>query len=54
MLAESQSIEEIAAGLGVARETARNHIRALLLDAHSRLEAVIEARRRGLLGVPDA
>jgi DNA-binding CsgD family transcriptional regulator len=55
MLAEGESTEEIAAGLGVALETARNHIRALFgrLEVHSRLEAVVEARRRGLLGAPD-
>jgi PAS domain S-box-containing protein len=55
MLAEGQSTEEIAAGLGVALETARNHIRALFgrLEVHSRLEAVVEARRRGLLDAPD-
>jgi DNA-binding NarL/FixJ family response regulator len=51
LLASGLSTEAIAERLGVAVETARNHIRALLrrLDAHSRLEAVVEARRRGLL-----
>jgi DNA-binding CsgD family transcriptional regulator len=55
MLANGQSTEEIAAGLGVALETARNHIRAVFgrLDVRLRLEAVVDARRRGLLGAPD-
>jgi DNA-binding CsgD family transcriptional regulator len=52
LLAEGLDTNEIARRLGVAVETARNHIRGLLqrLDAHSRLEAVIAARRYGLLG----
>jgi DNA-binding CsgD family transcriptional regulator len=51
LLSTGMSTEAIAARLGVAVETARNHIRALLrrLEVHSRLEAVVEARRRGLL-----
>ena len=51
-LARGASTDQIAASLGVARETVRNHVRALLraLRAHSRLEAVAEGRRRGLLG----
>jgi PAS domain S-box-containing protein len=51
LLAEGLDTGEIAERLGVAPETARNHIRGLLgrLDAHSRLEAVVFARRRGLL-----
>jgi DNA-binding NarL/FixJ family response regulator len=50
-LAEGSSTEAIATGLGIAVETARNHVRSLLsrLGVHSRLEAVAEARRRGLL-----
>jgi DNA-binding CsgD family transcriptional regulator len=52
LLADASTTEEIARLLGVSVETARNHIRALLrrLGAHTRLEAVIEARRRGLVG----
>lgn len=52
-LARGASTEQIAASLGVARETVRNHVRALLraLRVHSRLEAVAEGRRRGLLGL---
>lgn len=55
MLAEGLSTEEIAAALGVALATTRNHIRALFgrLEVHSRLEAVVEARRRGLLSGTD-
>jgi DNA-binding CsgD family transcriptional regulator len=51
LLAEGFGTAEIAKSLGVAEETARNHIRGLLrqLDAHSRLEAVVRAFRVGLL-----
>jgi DNA-binding CsgD family transcriptional regulator len=51
LLGEGLSTEAIAGRLGVAVETARNHIRAVLrgLGAHSRLEAVVEGRERGLL-----
>lgn len=51
LLGEGLSTQAIAARLGIAVETARNHIRAVLrgLGVHSRLEAVIEGRERGLL-----
>jgi DNA-binding NarL/FixJ family response regulator len=51
-LARGASTDQIAVSLGIARETVRNHVRGLLraLQVHSRLEAVAEARRRGLLG----
>jgi DNA-binding CsgD family transcriptional regulator len=51
LLGEGLSTEAIAGRLGIAVETARNHIRAVLrgLGVHSRLEAVIEGRERGLL-----
>ena len=51
LLAAGYSTRETAERLGVATETARNHIRALLrrLEVHTRLEAVIAARRHGLL-----
>jgi DNA-binding CsgD family transcriptional regulator len=51
LLGEGASTEMIAERLGVARETARNHIRAVLreLGAKTRLEAVVEANARGLL-----
>jgi DNA-binding CsgD family transcriptional regulator len=51
LLGEGLSTEAIASRLGIAVETARNHIRAVLrgLDVHSRLEAVVAGRERGLL-----
>ena len=51
LLGEGASTEMIAERLGVARETARNHIRAVLreLGVRTRLEAVVEAHARGLL-----
>lgn len=50
-LAAGASTDELAARLYVSRTTIRNHIAAILraLGAHSRLEAVAIARRRGLL-----
>jgi PAS domain S-box-containing protein len=50
-LAEGRSTAEIAAAMGIARETVRNHVRAILrtLAVHSRLEAVVEAHRRSFL-----
>jgi DNA-binding CsgD family transcriptional regulator len=54
LLARGQSTEQIAAALHVTTETARNHIRHLLkaLGTHSRLEAVVVARRQGLIRDP--
>jgi DNA-binding CsgD family transcriptional regulator len=54
LLARGLSTQAIAQSLGVADETARNHIRAVLrrLGTHTRLEAVAEGRRRGLLQDP--
>lgn len=51
LLGEGLSTDAVASRLGVAVETARNHIRAVLrgLGVHSRLEAVVEGRERGLL-----
>ncbi len=51
LLADGRSTDEIAAKLGVTRETARGYIRRLLrtLGAHSRLEAVARGRNRGLV-----
>jgi PAS domain S-box-containing protein len=51
LLARGLSTDEIAAELGVARETARNYIRRLLqsLGVHSRLEAVVRARELDLI-----
>jgi DNA-binding CsgD family transcriptional regulator len=51
LLAAGASTVEIAAQMGIARETARGHVRRLLaaLDAHSRLEAVARGRELGLI-----
>jgi DNA-binding CsgD family transcriptional regulator len=51
LLDEGLGTTELAARLGVTVETARNHVRAVLLElgVHSRLEAVAVARRYGLL-----
>jgi PAS domain S-box-containing protein len=50
LLASGQSTRQIASSLHLSRETIRNHVRDLLraLGTHSRIEAVAEARRRGL------
>ncbi|MBF8185112.1 response regulator transcription factor [Nonomuraea sp. K274] len=51
LLAEGASTDEISERLGVARNTARNHVQHVLekLGARSKLEAVALARRDGLL-----
>ena len=51
LLAEGLETPAIARRLGVAEETARNHIRALLraTGAHSRLEAVLMGLRSGVI-----
>ena len=51
LLAQGSSTGHIGAALGIQTETVRNHIRAILktFRVHSRLEAVIEAYRRGLV-----
>jgi DNA-binding CsgD family transcriptional regulator len=51
LLADGANTETVAGDLGIALETARNHIRGLLrrLGVHSRIEAIAEGRRRGLL-----
>lgn len=51
LLGEGRTTGKIASELGIAEETARNHIKAVLraLDANSRLEAVVSARHHGLL-----
>jgi PAS domain S-box-containing protein len=50
-LADGRSTAQIAAALGIARDTVRNHVRGILraLGVHSRLEAVVEAHRLGLV-----
>jgi DNA-binding CsgD family transcriptional regulator len=51
LLARGCSTEQMAEELGVAPDTIRNHVRAILrrLGVHSRLEAVIEAHERQLV-----
>jgi PAS domain S-box-containing protein len=51
LLGEGRTTGKIASELGIAEETARNHIKAVLraLEANSRLEAVVAARHHGLL-----
>jgi PAS domain S-box-containing protein len=51
LLSEGLGTAAIAEELGIAEETARNHIRGLLgaLSVHSRLEAVVEAHRLDLV-----
>jgi DNA-binding CsgD family transcriptional regulator len=51
LLARGGSTEQIAAELHLSTETVRNHVRHVLkgLGAHSRLEAVVVARRQGLI-----
>jgi PAS domain S-box-containing protein len=51
LLARGCSTEQMADQLGVAHDTIRNHVRAILrrLGVHSRLEAVIDAHQRGLV-----
>ena len=50
-LALGHSTETIAETLGIATETVRNHVRAIIahLGVHTRLEAVIRAHDLGLL-----
>jgi DNA-binding NarL/FixJ family response regulator len=51
LLARGLPAKVIARRLGLAEVTVRNHIQAILaeLRCHSQLEAVAEARRRGLV-----
>ena len=51
LLGDGRTTGKIASELGIADETARNHIKAVLraLGARSRLEAVVAARHHGLL-----
>jgi DNA-binding CsgD family transcriptional regulator len=51
MLSAGLTTAEIAERLGVARETARNHIRGVMraLGVHSRVAAVARARELGLI-----
>jgi DNA-binding NarL/FixJ family response regulator len=51
LLADGAGTDQISSRLGVARNTARNHVQRVLdkLGANSKLEAVSIARREGLL-----
>jgi PAS domain S-box-containing protein len=51
LLASGRSTTQIASSLHLSHDTVRNHIRDLLraLGAHSRIEALAEARRRGFM-----
>jgi DNA-binding CsgD family transcriptional regulator len=51
LLARGATTDQIARELHIARETVRNHVRAILaaLGAHSRVEAIAAARAAGLL-----
>ena len=53
MVARGQGNDEIAEQLLLSTHTVRNHIQASLekLDAHSKLEAVMEANRLGLIQI---
>jgi PAS domain S-box-containing protein len=50
-LASGASTVQIAESLSISRETVRNHVRGLLraLGVNSRIEALVEARRRGII-----
>jgi DNA-binding NarL/FixJ family response regulator len=51
LLAEGRSTCEIAAQLGLSQTTVRNYVANLLaaLGVHSRLQAVVAARKLGLI-----
>lgn len=55
LLAAGGSNSAISAALGIAENTARNHVRAILakLGVANRTDAVATAVRRGLLEIPD-
>ena len=54
LIASGRSTSEIANDLTLSTETVRNHLRSLLreLDVHTRVEAIAEAQRLGLLSSP--
>jgi DNA-binding NarL/FixJ family response regulator len=51
LMAEGSSNDQIARELFISRNTVRSHVQSLLskLDAHSRLEAVVQATRAGVI-----
>jgi PAS domain S-box-containing protein len=54
LIAAGLSTSEMAARLTISTETVRNHLRSVFkeLDVHTRLEAIVTARRLGLLAPP--
>lgn len=54
LLASGLRAKDVAATLGLTLVTVRNHVRAILvrLGCHSQLEAVVTARRAGLIADP--
>ncbi|MEA3185012.1 MAG: hypothetical protein QOC57_2055 [Ilumatobacteraceae bacterium] len=53
LLADGQSVADIAGGMGLSAHTVRNHIRRAMkhLGVHSRLDAVVAGARAGILSV---
>jgi DNA-binding NarL/FixJ family response regulator len=56
LLGEGRRTSEVAGALGLSVNTVRNHITAILakLGTHTRLEAVTEAMRLGIISSPDS
>jgi DNA-binding CsgD family transcriptional regulator len=56
LLADGNDLKAISRTLGISLHTTRGHVKNLLskLDAHSQLEAVVTATRRGYLTAPAA
>lgn len=54
LLAKGRQPKEIARALGISVSTCRGYVKSLLakLDAHSALEAVVEAHRLGIIELP--
>jgi len=54
LIAAGLSTSEMATKLTISTETVRNHLRSVFkeLDVHTRLEAIVTARRLGLLAPP--
>jgi len=54
LIAAGLSTSEMATKLTISTETVRNHLRSVFkeLDVHTRLEAIVKARRLGLLAPP--